>query len=251
MTDLKFENKKIYFGLIGVSLLAFCTVFLSKSTFLYLVQEDGIFEWAGAILFMMTSVLFFVLYFKKDKFYKTEDRDYFSTFRKRIFFLLLGLLFFFLLGEEISWGQRILGFETPEGIEARNMQDEFNFHNLDTFHLWDGENNRKSGLKALFTAKKIFVYIFVTYLFLLPLGVKFIGFLKNLTDKLYLPIPDIGLGILFIINVLFFKFFKIFSNGEDPVMRGLGEIEEFNFALILFFLPFVWMRFFKKDFANL
>lgn len=44
----------------------------------------------------------------------------------------LGLAIFFLVcaGEEISWGQRILSFDTPEAVALRNEQDEFNLHNL-------------------------------------------------------------------------------------------------------------------------
>ncbi|WP_129790761.1 hypothetical protein [Sphingosinicella sp. CPCC 101087] len=34
--------------------------------------------------------------------------------------------------EEISWGQRLLGFATPEPLAEVNWQQEFNFHNLQT-----------------------------------------------------------------------------------------------------------------------
>ncbi|MBY0406606.1 MAG: hypothetical protein K2Q01_02855, partial [Rickettsiales bacterium] len=37
--------------------------------------------------------------------------------------------FVLLAGEEISWGQRLLGFVTPAAIGAVNTQAEFNFHN--------------------------------------------------------------------------------------------------------------------------
>jgi hypothetical protein len=241
LTDKKTKNYTLYIGIIVVMVLGFTTVLLPKETFLNLVKEDGPFENAGAFLFLLTSVLFFVLFFRKDKFYKSEDREYFSTYSRRIFFLLLGLLFFVLLGEEISWGQRILGFETPKGIEERNIQDEFNFHNLDFFHLRNEERVRKTGIKAMFTAKKIFVYVFLTYLFLIPLGVRFSEIFKNLTRRFYLPVPLIELGILFIINILLFKAFKPFSDGTTGMLRGLAEVEEFNFALILFMLPFIWL----------
>lgn len=33
-------------------------------------------------------------------------------------------------GEEISWGQRILGFETPDALREVNRQDEFTLHNV-------------------------------------------------------------------------------------------------------------------------
>lgn len=243
---MKSNKNYIYGGLLIFNLLTFCSVFLSKSTFLNLVKEDGLFENTGASLFLITAILFFLLYSGKKRFFSDTDMDFFNSYKKRTFFLLLGLLFIFLVGEEISWGQRIFGFETPEGIEARNMQDEFNLHNLDTFHLSDNEDGRKTGIRAYLTAKKIFVYIFVAYLFLLPLGVRLIGFVKKITQKLYMPVPDIGLGVLFIITVLFYKAFKPFANGEDSMLRGLAEVEELNFALILLFLPLIWFSLFPK-----
>ena len=241
MSETKSKNYSLYFGIIIIMILGFTTVFLPKETFLSLVIEDGPFENAGAILFLLTSILFFVLFFRRDKFSSPQDREYFSTYSRRIFFLLLGLLFFVLLGEEISWGQRIFGFETPESIEARNVQDEFNIHNLEFFHLKNEEKVQKTGIQAMFTAKKMFVYVFIIYLFIIPLCVKFIEPIKNLTKRFYLPVPVIGLGILFILDVLLFKAFKPFSDGTTGMLRGLAEVEEFNFALILFMLPFIWL----------
>ncbi len=47
-----------------------------------------------------------------------------------VYLFMTGLFFFVCAGEEISWGQRILGFETPEEVLAVNEQGEFNLHNL-------------------------------------------------------------------------------------------------------------------------
>jgi hypothetical protein len=41
--------------------------------------------------------------------------------------LTLGLVYF--AGEEMSWGQHLLGFKPPESIAERNEQHEFNLHN--------------------------------------------------------------------------------------------------------------------------
>ena len=43
---------------------------------------------------------------------------------------LYGLAYIWVAGEEISWGQRILGFESPEYFQNNNDQQEFTFHNL-------------------------------------------------------------------------------------------------------------------------
>lgn len=45
---------------------------------------------------------------------------------------LFAVAFAIIALEEISWGQRIFGFETPESIRGLNRQHEFNFHNIRT-----------------------------------------------------------------------------------------------------------------------
>jgi hypothetical protein len=37
-------------------------------------------------------------------------------------------------GEEISWGQRVIGFETPESLVDANEQNEVTLHNLSSAH---------------------------------------------------------------------------------------------------------------------
>ncbi|MDX9835333.1 MAG: hypothetical protein RBT36_09010 [Desulfobulbus sp.] len=51
---------------------------------------------------------------------------------RKVICILLGLSAFYLVcaGEEISWGQRVFGFSTPEAIIEHNQQQEFNVHNL-------------------------------------------------------------------------------------------------------------------------
>lgn len=46
--------------------------------------------------------------------------------------VLYGLAYIWAGGEEISWGQRIIGFESPEYFRENNDQQEFTFHNLVT-----------------------------------------------------------------------------------------------------------------------
>lgn len=48
----------------------------------------------------------------------------------RALHLLLALLFFYGAGEEISWGQRLFGFGTPEVFDEYNLQGETNLHNF-------------------------------------------------------------------------------------------------------------------------
>lgn len=242
MRDWMKRKSPFFIGLLALNILAFCTIYLPKETFLYLVREDSFFEYAGAFFFLVTSILFFLLFSREDMFYHPEHRAYFNTYSKRIFFFLLGIIFFVSAGEEISWGQRIIGFRTPEKIEARNIQKEFNFHNLDIFNLYDENDVRKTGLKSLLTAKRMFIYFFATYLLIVPLLTKVSDFFSRVVRKIYLPVPAIELGILFVLMVPIFRIFR-WEYGVPIVSRGIAEIEEFNFAFILFFLPFVWLGF--------
>jgi hypothetical protein len=47
----------------------------------------------------------------------------------------VALFCFVCAGEEISWAQRVIGFDTPDTILNRNEQREFNLHNLDFEHI--------------------------------------------------------------------------------------------------------------------
>lgn len=53
----------------------------------------------------------------------------------RAYLAFLALFFLVCAGEEISWGQRILGFETPPMVREVNEQGEFNLHNLKLQHV--------------------------------------------------------------------------------------------------------------------
>ncbi len=48
----------------------------------------------------------------------------------RWFFAVLALALFYTVMEEISWGQRIFGIESPEFFKRHNLQREINLHNM-------------------------------------------------------------------------------------------------------------------------
>src|SRR5688572_18030880 len=50
--------------------------------------------------------------------------------RRSIFTALIALFCLFVAGEEFSWGQRLLGFGSPEYFLENNFQQELNLHNL-------------------------------------------------------------------------------------------------------------------------
>ncbi len=51
------------------------------------------------------------------------------------FYVVLALGFFFVAGEEISWGQRLFGVKAPEYFREHNFQKELNLHNFATSRM--------------------------------------------------------------------------------------------------------------------
>ena len=92
------------------------------------IREDGPFEYLTAISYLTASV-FFVLSWRASRFLGNR----FVSFG----FLAAAVLFFLIFGEEISWGQRILGVATPEGIAEANRQGELTLHNLNAIHRYN------------------------------------------------------------------------------------------------------------------
>jgi hypothetical protein len=89
--------------------------------FVKYVEEDGTVEWltvVGLLLGCIVCITRFGRLFKKRNWW-------FLTVT-----ILLGLMLFFAAGEEISWGQRILGIKSSAFFEKNNAQHETNLHNL-------------------------------------------------------------------------------------------------------------------------
>jgi hypothetical protein len=110
-------------------LLAFATALpwvhvWSPEHFSRLGREDGIVENLSALLVLAASV---VSLFAAWRVFRSRERP------QAIVLLLVGLSgVFFLIGmEEISWGQRIVGFESPSFFRE-NLQGEANIHNFAT-----------------------------------------------------------------------------------------------------------------------
>jgi len=191
----------------------------------FLGQEDGLYETAGALFFLISSILFFITYIK-------------SKPKKNIFFLLLGILLLVAFLEEISWGQRIFNIDTPEFIQEVNMQNEINIHNLSIFHGREEDGTAKSGWSNMITAGRIFSIFWFMWCVVLPILYASSNKIKELSDKIKVPIVPISIGLLFILTYVVGKvLFFILENAPK-----LEEIKECNIAF-LFFVVSLWFYF--------
>lgn len=166
-----------------------CYFVFSENIISKLGEEDELFEYLTAIFFLFTSIFFIVIF----------------CLKKKIIYLFFFMIFFVGMGEEISWGQRILNFNTPEYFENNNVQDEFNFHNLLFFNAMDFEGSLKTGFSKLLSVNFLYKLFWLFYCVLLPVIYPFSHFVRVIVKKIDLPVPPFSLGILFMINWLIFR----------------------------------------------
>ena len=217
---------------------------LPKHVFYRLIREDGLIESLTAVFFLITSVSLLLLFLNTRKMFLKASHSFFRTISQRYFFLLLAFTFFFGFGEEISWGQRIFNFETPDFIAKSNTQKEFTIHNLE---LFDGKNmigTPKAIFVRLFTMKQLFLYAFFFYLLIIPLLNNKYDSCKFCFRKIRIPIAPVWLGWLFVGNFIVYAILRMLLKGQfhPEFMHGITEIQELNFSIILILLPFLWMQ---------
>lgn len=125
---------------------------------------------------------------------------------------LASLVLLFGVGEEISWGQRLLGFATPESIAKHNSQGEANLHNL-----------QFGGVKInkLLFGKALTVGI-VFYFFGLPFLYRKSASVKTLVDHSAIPIPRPCHSIAYIVLIVLFLFVSNKKRGELLEFGGSG-----------------------------
>lgn len=210
----------ILIGLIAIILYYIPVFILSVDTIYSLTKEDGVFESFTAIFFFLASMIFLYTFFKAKS--------------RNLFLLFFALAFLFAAGEEISWGQRILHFNTPLIIEAHNAQKEFNFHNLIFIQHEEGIGSSIKGV--LLNFNRLFIIFWLIYCVLIPLVNRYSTKLSDLLFRIRLPIISIWFGLLFLVNEITSKTLELFViTCQDPCPR-IYEIKESLWAVLIFLI---------------
>ncbi len=245
MLNTRLAYYVIILCILGASYLSLLV--LPKPTVQWLGHEDGPFETFGALCFLGSSLIFLATYFKE----KRGNQLFSLTTKRNVFFLLLALAFFFAFGEEISWGQRIFDFETPESLRQINRQGEFNIHNLNIFHGRDAARQTKSGLASLLTIARLFSFFWLFYCVIIPIGVRFHQGMAKQLSHLNLPLVPIPLGLFFLINHLLSKALELEALGPSLAeFRKFDhitvELKESLFAFLFLLVAFHFLQQCKK-----
>lgn len=212
-------NKIFYISLAVV--LSILPAYIFPDKILEWTAEDGIYEWLGALSFLAASILIGITVIGA----RTRSNKYVA--------LILSLFFFVSFAEEISWGQRIWHVKTPELMQKHNMQQEINLHNLSWFHGKKADKSDKEGLAKLLTAKRLFIYICLTYYLFLPLVIQKSTRARNILKKWPIPLVPVSIGVLFISVLAICKISQHIFFADNMAMHSpLVEIMEFHFGVI-------------------
>lgn len=177
--------------------------------FVRLCDEDGLIENLTSIAFLMAGLVF-LFHARK------------SHFRVDIT-AGLGLLCIVAAGEEISWGQRLLGIQTPESVRAVNVQHELNFHNMQWIH---GHY------------RFVVLVILIAFCLLLPPLTRHVDVIRRHAEKWRLPLFPLE-GVLAMLLAIAYMAIPRLLQVEN--FRDLDEVGEFLVALG-FLCYAVWPR---------
>ncbi len=206
--------------------------FLDTSIVIPLGQEDGWIESLGAGFFLLASCMLLICFFISGKRDPETEIKKTANYRK-FYYLLLALVLFVCFGEEISWGQRIWGWETPESFKAINAQQETNLHNLWMFEPGNPDGSSKSGLEKLFVLASLFSLFTFALFILIPLLNRISSLIHRFIEKIQMPAIPLWYGGLVLINYIVFHIFNFsFSGSPGQFLRALNELKEANYAFV-------------------
>ena len=215
--------------------------FGDKEWVVKLGKEDSLFEWLTTLCYLSASIFLFATYRKQ----------------KSIFYLLLAAVLFFGAGEEISWGQRLVGFNTPETLTKVNVQGEFNIHNLELFNRKQLNGENTTGWRRLLEMDLLFKLFTIAFGFVLPVVTYHLKPIGRLVKKLRIPVPPASLGIFFLINWFFLKICTLHTPTDTDltfewrVFMAGPEISEAVASFVLLCIAYYFFQHRKKHIAGL
>lgn len=173
--------------------------------------EDGFIEWLTVLgLLSVSGIMFY-------RFLKLRNHKV-KLFLSTMF--LSGILGLFGIGEEVSWGQRILQIDSPELFVKHNAQKETNIHNMVV---------RGKKINKVVFSQLLMVFILL-YLVFFPVAYNRSESLKGFIDnKAGIPVPRLYQVFFFL---LFMGIIGISPSGKR------AELMEFSstFVFLIIFL---------------
>ncbi|GAK57045.1 hypothetical protein U27_04009 [Candidatus Vecturithrix granuli] len=229
---------EIFFGAILISLVVISGIYIiflaitNVELYSDLIKEDGLIEYGSAICWFLAAIILLFDMIKR------------ITCNKNCAFHLLPsvvLMLFFIVcaGEEISWGQRLLGIKTPDILSKINIQNETNLHNIGSISLFSN----------------LFFVLTLIFFLIIPILMKKHIQLKNYLCYYSFPIPNRYVTFIFLISLFIWLFIGIrfgtlgfhpFSFFPEKYYTQMDD-EIFEFLAAYSFMAFSIMNSLKKS----
>ena len=204
-----------------IALSGVAAALLGKGFYKWYTEEDGCMEDLQVVFYGAALVLSLMIL---RRLWRAGEKGIAALY------VLVSIGLFFLIGEEVSWGQRIFGWGTPEAFQTANKQDETNLHNI-------------YGVGSKFKWIQMLVGAYGAFLPFLVLRAKS---LAKFRDKLAMLAPPYSITLYF-----FFMFvWRAYRNAvPEPahkyyfVITNYNEVIEFILAVGFFlFMLYQWRK---------
>jgi hypothetical protein len=180
------------------------------------IREDGLAEWLTFVELLMMSIYSFTILLNFNRGSETRAA--------RRVWLFMGALFLFGAMEEISWGQRILGIQSPEWFLKYNRQGETNIHNLVIY----GVNLNK------LVFGRILGILVAIYMLVMPILYRLNKRYKDFNNRWGIPVPQNYQILLFIIINIILQYHL----GLTKKVSELRELSNCFFFLLILMHPY-------------
>ena len=222
--NVEFKNPKILIFPVLFTMVLLAMFISDTKGFAVLWREDGVIESLTALFYAcaMLGAIWGAIQLRGSV--------------KAYYLALWIFLAFVFLGEETSWFQRVLNYQTPEDIAAINVQGEFNLHNLKWFEkgggLLDG-TIKNHGLAALYSSQNLYRLGFFTYFLFLPL---FCHMKPDSALVRHLKFPYAGRNLLLFIWIPILTSIVMMwpLRGDAIAKANLTETREMYYAFVIF-----------------
>jgi hypothetical protein len=194
----------VYAALVAFALWSIYLYAYNRPLLKWITHEDSISESVSAICYLVAACIFFI--------------EWIHGRCRNIFVLGYALLFLVVGGEEISWGQRIIGMQTPDALKELNVQKETNLHNIDGIH----QHIRAIG-----------VLVVLTVAVLMPLTDRWIASIRELYSRLSVPIVQLWTLPLTILALSFMVVPRVLLGRNVFSLDEVGELY-LSFVFLIF-----------------
>ena len=207
-------------------LFAYLLLLLDRSAVISIVvSERGVVQTIGACSLLVASGLFSLAFVRSRRRNGTRRPSHTAAY------LLLAIAFFVGAGEELSWGQHLLGYDSPTVVKELNAQDEVTIHNLDL--LQGGEDGERNPID------RAFLIIGAAFTAGVPLLASHGSGMRARVER-FVPIVPLLYGLLFVGNFVVSRLIELLAPAE--LGHAIVEIKEMNFSGVFLLIAFSCWR---------